>query len=193
MSSEEANQEPLEAEQAPKSEEEQPTEEDTNNNDNEPFTALIVLSHSIIFKPDANVLHIVVQDQEDLASCLTLVEESALNALHLVVRAMDVGSMFDPNAFKEWAPKLMAGAELSIHIVADGAQVADDDVDMMRMSLVMAELRLEGQEEQPDGSKIVVGRKPLGVVAEDDEGSDDDEEEDKEKQQKDEKEGEETS
>lgn len=152
-------------------------------------TALIVLSNQMLFKPEEDVIHLIVIDKKDLATCLEEhvsldmpVADGSLEQIHLVIRAADVDRMFDETAFRKWNHLMQPGGLLTVHIVSDGSQVADSHIATMQMSLMEAELKLTSQvaQEDGDGSKVVEGRKAGGdddnVIAEGDEDSDDDEE-----------------
>lgn len=159
----------------------------------QPTTALVVLSKQMLFKPDEDIIHVMVQTKEDLAKCLEEegpldipVADGSLETIHLVVRAVDVDRMFDETAFTHWNRLMQPGGNLDVHIVSDGAQVADDDVAMITTALLQAEFKLTSSlaiVEGADGDRLVSGRKAGGndgVIEEEDEhGSD--EEDDKEK------------
>lgn len=159
----------------------------------QPTTALVVLSKQMLFKPDEDIIHVMVQTKEDLAKCLEEegsldipVADGSLETIHLVVRAVDVDRMFDETAFTHWNRLMQPGGNLDVHIVSDGAQVADDDVAMITMALLQAEFKLTSSlavVEGADGDRLVSGLKAGGndgvIEEEDEDGSD--EEDDKEK------------
>ena len=145
----------------------------------QPTTALIVLSNQMLFKPDEDIIHLIVTAKEDLATCLEEhvslempVADGSLETIHLVVRAADVDRLFDETAFAKWTHLMQPGAELTVHVVSDGSQVADSDVEFIAMALLTAELRLTspiGGVDGPDGSKLLTGRKLGGTIEEEDE------------------------
>lgn len=139
-----------------------------------PTTALITLSQNLLFKPEGNVLHMTILVKSALASCLdNHVKPESLESIHLVMRSLDVSTMFDEQAIVAWAPYLQPGGEIAVHFVStDGAQVSDEDVGTVRMSFVMAELRAGPLGEAPDGSKHLSGTKAGGAVDDDDEEED---------------------
>ena len=85
----------------------------------QPTTALIVLSNQMLFKPDGDIIHVIVTAKENLAKCLeepsvsSLLEvpvaDGSLENIHLVVRAIDVDRLFDETAFMKWTHLMQPG------------------------------------------------------------------------------------
>ena len=72
------------------------------------------------------------------------------------------------------------GGNLNVHIVSDGAQVSDDNVELITMALLQAELKITSSlavVEGADGDRLLSGRKAGGGI---DETIDEEEEEDDE-------------
>ena len=159
----------------------------------QPTTALVVLSNRMLFKPDEDIIHVIVTAKEDLAKCLEEegsldipVADGSLETIHLVVRASDVERLFDETAFAQWNRLMQPGGTLDVHIVSDGAQVADDDVAMITMALLKAELKLMSSlavVEGADGDRLLSGRKAGGndgiIEEEDEDGTDKEDEKEK--------------
>jgi len=143
----------------------------------------------MFFKPTAEVLSATVTKKEDLATCLDAaptspfwLDSNTLEVIHVVAKSLDMNRLFDPNAIASLAPYLKPGAELTVHVLAnEGEKSGEDDSETVKMSLVLAGLRIESEEEAADGSRTLTAKKAGGdlleEVEEDDDEDDDEEDE----------------
>lgn len=134
--------------------------EESNNNE-DPKTALIVLGEAMYFQPSADVVSVTILAKSALKTALTSVAPACLENLHVVVKGVDVSNMYDADALPVLVEALQPNGTVTAHLLvsAEGVKASDEDVDTLRTSFVMAGLRLGGEEENPDGSKILVGQK----------------------------------
>jgi len=93
-----------------------------------------------------------------------------LTAIHIVTKTSSLDSIYDPEALASHvAPRLQEGGELTVHVMPSqhggGATVEAEDLESVRTSLVLAHLRIEAEQEGPDGSRVVMAKKvAVGAV-----------------------------
>jgi len=138
-----------------------------------PSTALIILGEAMFLQPDGEgVLSVTVTAKEELSTCLQLaegngVEHSSLDDVHVVVKSNDVPRLYDPDAPQSFYSLLRPGGAVNFHVLSgeeiggtSHASPAPEEVgETIKMSLVLAELRVESEAQGPNGTKILVGRK----------------------------------
>mmetsp|Transcript_18986 Transcript_18986/g.23921 ORF Transcript_18986/g.23921 Transcript_18986/m.23921 type:complete len:127 (+) Transcript_18986:88-468(+) len=119
-------------------------------------TAVVVLGNDTFFKPSfPGVCSATVTKREDLSTCLnTEAGPSSLSFLHIVMKAMTLSALFDPGALSSFLPLLRPNAEVIVHIMD---YPGEEDVDTVRMALVLANLRIESEEEVM-GATIITAR-----------------------------------
>jgi hypothetical protein len=149
-----------------------------------PSTVLIMLG-SMHFEHagNADVLSLKIDKPEDREGALNdasnRITPNSLEALHLVLKASSISSLFDESLLSTFYEGLIAETgEAMVHVLPESSALAEDmpvqadDVDAIRMGFVMAGFRLEMEQIQ-DGGWILSAKKPgLGLpsVDEDDEG-----------------------
>jgi hypothetical protein len=126
-----------------------------------PSTALIILGEAMFLKPDDDdddVVSFTVTTLDGLATCLVSAEPLSLATLHIVVKSKDISRLYDPYALSSFHALLQPGALVHFHVLSEGG-TSDDDMETIKLSLIMAELQVETEEEGPDGSKMLTSRK----------------------------------
>ncbi|KAG7372344.1 hypothetical protein IV203_018487 [Nitzschia inconspicua] len=152
-----------------------------------PSTILIMIG-SMHFEHagNADVLSLKISSPEDrmgtLEDARKQVAPNTVEALHVVSKSSSISSLFDDSILSTFYDVLIPGkGEVMVHILPESSALADempvqaDDVDAIRMGLVMAGYQLE-MEQQQDGSWILLARKPglssVDEVEEEDDNND---------------------
>eukprot|EP00536_Pseudo-nitzschia_multiseries_P000091 jgi/Psemu1/321449/estExt_fgenesh1_pg.C_20070 len=177
---------------AGESEREQDTavaEVSADNDDNFAPTTVVVMLGSMNFDPlqTADILSLKIASPEDMPGTLEEaskhIQPNSLEAVHVLLKSSSVSSLFDVSVLSTFYEGLIPGKEVTVHVLPESAVLAEDmpvqpnDVDSVRMGLVMAGLMLRCEQAQ-DGGWIIMATKPGGEV--DDDEEDEDEEEEKE-------------
>jgi hypothetical protein len=146
---------------------------DTNVTDKEntPSTVLILLG-SMHFEHagSVDVLSIKIATPEDrmeiLEDASKRVAPNTIEALHVVLKSSSISSLFDESLFSTFYDGLIPGTgEVMVHVLPESSAMAEDmavqadDVDAVRMGLVMTGYRLESEQQQ-DGSWVLSAKKP---------------------------------
>lgn len=131
----------------------------------QPTTAIVVLGEAMFFKPQANVISITLFYREQFREALDqMAAPDSLEVMHIVVRSIDLKTLYDPEAIKEFVPCLKGGAELMVHVLVGENQTSgDEDGETVRESLVLAGLRIQSEVMTENGSRIVTATKPGGL------------------------------
>ena len=117
-------------------------------------TAVILIGNeSCFFKPMIHGIHsATISEREELSTCLeSEVEASSLESLHIVMQAMSVSTLFDPTAVSSLVPFLCPNAKVMIHIIG---HPGEEDVDTVRVALVLANLNITSEEEVMGGTIV---------------------------------------
>ncbi|KAL3921925.1 MAG: hypothetical protein SGARI_006570 [Bacillariaceae sp.] len=131
------------------------------------------------------------EEREDtLKDASSRIAPNTLEALHLVLKGSSISSLFDESLLSTFYEGLIPGTgEAMVHVLPESSSLADDmpvqadDVEAIRMGLVMAGLRLEMEQAQ-DGSWILSAKKPgLASLEEGDDEEEEAAEEDNNKQE----------
>mmetsp|Transcript_10188 Transcript_10188/g.11828 ORF Transcript_10188/g.11828 Transcript_10188/m.11828 type:complete len:187 (-) Transcript_10188:393-953(-) len=122
----------------------------------EPTTAVIVLGDAIIFRPSNEVLSATIFSKEALASCLDKqAEPSSISSLHLIVKANSISTLYDADAIPNFVPVLSPGAEFSVHVMENAS---DEDIDTIKISLVLANFRVVNEELHEGGTRVLTAK-----------------------------------
>lgn len=122
----------------------------------ESTTAVVLLGDGIFFKPASDAISATVTKKEELSSCLeTKAEKSSIDNFHLIMQASSIAPLFDSDALQGIAPFLNHGADVVVHIM--GAP-GEEDVDTVKMALVLASMRIEGIENGEGGAQILTAK-----------------------------------
>ncbi len=122
----------------------------------DPVTAVVLLGDGIWFKPGAEAVSVTVTKREELSNCLdTKVESGSIGALHIIIEAKSVQTLFEPDAMQSFAHLLRPEAEVYCHLLGNPAE---EDVDSFKMALVLANLRIESQQMGEGNSVILVAK-----------------------------------
>ncbi|KAL3900683.1 MAG: hypothetical protein SGARI_006191, partial [Bacillariaceae sp.] len=135
-------------------------DDDKKDEDYAPSTVLIMLG-SMHFEHagNADVLSLKIDSPEDREATLTdassRIAPNTLEALHLVLKASAISSLFDESLLSTFYEGLIPGTgEAMVHVLPASSALAEDmpvqaeDVDAIRMGFVMAGLRLEMEQAQ---------------------------------------------
>eukprot|EP00551_Chaetoceros_affinis_P007581 CAMPEP_0203662970 /NCGR_PEP_ID=MMETSP0090-20130426/750_1 /ASSEMBLY_ACC=CAM_ASM_001088 /TAXON_ID=426623 /ORGANISM="Chaetoceros affinis, Strain CCMP159" /LENGTH=128 /DNA_ID=CAMNT_0050525827 /DNA_START=55 /DNA_END=441 /DNA_ORIENTATION=- len=118
----------------------------------EPNTAVVLIGNDIFFKPGSNAISATITKREDLSTCLeSKAEPSSLDSFHLIMKASSVPTLFDPDALSSFVPLLRPSAEVIVHIMDNPGE---EDIDTVKVALVLANLRVESQQ-TGEGAYIV--------------------------------------
>ncbi len=127
----------------------------TTMSSEEPNTAVVLIGNDIFFKPGSNAISATTTKREDLSTCLeSKAEPSSLDSFHLIMKASSVATLFDPDALSSFLPLLRPNAEFVVHIMENPGE---EDVDTVKMALVLANLRVESQQ-AGEGALIISSR-----------------------------------
>jgi hypothetical protein len=150
-------------------EEDEPQEESTG--ESTPSTVLIMLG-SMHFEHagTADVLSLKISSPEEslgtLEDASKRVAPNTVEALHLVMKSSSISSLFEETLLSTFFDSLKPGTgEVIVHVLPESSVLADEmpvqanDVDAIRMGLVVTGFRLEMEQEQ-DGSWILLAKKP---------------------------------
>ena len=119
-------------------------------------TAVILVGDGIWFKPGAEALSVTITQREELSSCLeSKAENGSIGALHIIIQANSVQSLFDPDAMQSFVPLFRPEAEVYCHILGNPGE---EDIDVFKMALVLANLRIESQQKGEGNSEIIVAK-----------------------------------
>lgn len=120
-------------------------------------TVVILIGDGIFFKPGAEAISATVTKRQDLSNCLqqSKVENGSIGALHIIIEAKSVHTLFDPDAIISFVPLLHPHVEVCCHILGNPAE---EDVDVFKMAFVLANLRIEKQEKGEGNSEIIVAK-----------------------------------
>lgn len=138
---------------------------DNNNNEEEeeeqPKTALIVVGDAMFFQPTKEVVSVTILAKSAMKTALTSVANKSLENLHLVVKGVDVSTMHDGDAITVYADSLQEDGTISAHLLVsnEGAKPAEEDLQTVKTSFVMAGLKIVGETQNPDGSIVLTGQK----------------------------------
>ena len=139
---------------------------------------------SMNFEPveTVDILSLKIQNPDERSGILEKASESikpnSLEAIHILLKASSVSSLFDQSILTYFYEGIIPGKEVTIHVLPESAALADDmpvqagDVDSIRMALVMSGLMLQVEQEH-EGSWLLTATKPGAA----DESSDDEDEE----------------
>jgi hypothetical protein len=122
----------------------------------QPSTALIVIGNAMFFRPEEDVLAVTIFAKGSLASALSHAAPSSLENIHIVVKGSEVFQLYDEGALSSFRPLLQPGAQVTFHVLSNPSP---EQLDTIKMSLVMSEFKLEAEQEGPDGTIIMVGKK----------------------------------
>jgi hypothetical protein len=155
-----------------------------------PSTVLILLG-SMHFEHagSVDVLSLKINTPEDRTAILDdaskRVAPNTIEALHVVLKSSSISSLFDESLFSTFYDSLIPGTgEVMVHVLPESSAMSEDmpvqanDVDAVRMGLIMTGYRLE-MEQQQDGSWILAAKKPGLKVIDDDNDEEEEVEEDK--------------
>mmetsp|Transcript_10189 Transcript_10189/g.11830 ORF Transcript_10189/g.11830 Transcript_10189/m.11830 type:complete len:177 (-) Transcript_10189:393-923(-) len=132
------------------------TSETVPETTSEPTTAVIVLGDAIIFRPSNEVLSATIFSKEALASCLDKqAEPSSISSLHLIVKANSISTLYDADAIPNFVPVLSPGAEFSVHVMENAS---DEDIDTIKISLVLANFRVVNEELHEGGTRVLTAK-----------------------------------
>mmetsp|Transcript_15561 Transcript_15561/g.18968 ORF Transcript_15561/g.18968 Transcript_15561/m.18968 type:complete len:177 (+) Transcript_15561:189-719(+) len=132
------------------------TSETVPETTSEPTTAVIVLGDAIIFRPSNEVLSATIFSKEALASCLdNQAEPSSISSLHLIVKANSISTLYDADAIPNFVPVLSPGAEFSVHVMENAS---DEDIDTIKISLVLANFRVVNEELHEGGTRVLTAK-----------------------------------
>ena len=122
----------------------------------ESTTAVVLLGGGIFFKPASDAISATVTKKEELSSCLeTKAEKSSIDNFHLIMQASSISPLFDADAIQSFVPLLNTDAEVVVHIM--GAP-GEEDVDTIKMALVLANMRIEGIQDGEGGAQILTAK-----------------------------------
>ena len=117
----------------------------------QPTTGLIVIGDAMIFKPNSMVLQVTITERSHMATCVTA-DLDSLETLHIIVKANNVMDMYDPDSITKFMPHLKENAEVTVHVLENPGS---EHMDIVKMSLVLAGLRVECETDASDGTKTV--------------------------------------
>mmetsp|Transcript_5179 Transcript_5179/g.11434 ORF Transcript_5179/g.11434 Transcript_5179/m.11434 type:complete len:168 (-) Transcript_5179:54-557(-) len=155
-----------------------------DDDDYHPSTVLVMLGPlHFEFAGKEDVLSVKVTTPEEMPTSLekvsSMVDAGTVENLHVVLKSSSISSLFDERVLTTFADTLKPGAEASVHVLGSpDSPVQPADCDEIRVSMVMAGLRLEqeGTTEEDDGSWALKARKPA-IETVDEESSKDAEDE----------------
>mmetsp|Transcript_22441 Transcript_22441/g.52975 ORF Transcript_22441/g.52975 Transcript_22441/m.52975 type:complete len:193 (+) Transcript_22441:203-781(+) len=159
-----------------------------DNDDDFAPTTVVVMLGSMNFDPvqTSNILSLKISSPEDMANTLEeaakSVRPNSLESVHVLLKSSSVSSLFDVSVLSTFYEGIIPGKEVSIHVLPESAVLAEDmpvqpnDVDSIRMGLVIAGLMLRCEQAQ-DGGWVLMAVKPGGDEDDDEEDEDEDEEE----------------
>mmetsp|Transcript_3740 Transcript_3740/g.10041 ORF Transcript_3740/g.10041 Transcript_3740/m.10041 type:complete len:148 (-) Transcript_3740:939-1382(-) len=138
------------------------------SNDDPPTTVLVLLGNMHFeHAGTAEVLSVKISTKEELSGSLETAAErvkpSTLDALHVILKSSSVSSLYDDTAVSTFVDGLKPGGEVTVHVMgSQDMPVQAGDVDGIRMSLVMANLRLvqEGITDGEEGGWVLMAQKP---------------------------------
>ena len=86
----------------------------------DPTTAVILIGDGIFFKPGSDALSVTITKREELSNCLdSKAEKSSIGAMHLIIQAASVSTLFDPDAIHSFAPLFRSDGEMYVHILGN--------------------------------------------------------------------------
>lgn len=95
-----------------------------------------------------------VASSKDVSAALADVTPSSLDVMEVFVLAEDLSSHYDPTALSDWVSTLSAGATVSIHVLGDHPTGADDYLQPIHTSFLLA--GLAGASERRENTEKVV-------------------------------------
>lgn len=131
------------------------SEEEATATAQQPTTAIIVLGDAMMFQPSDEVLSVTITAKEEMSNCMHNVAADSIEALHVVLRASSIGILYDENAIGSFVSCLRKNAEVTVHLLNNPSE---SDLQTIKMSLVMAGLRIDEEAVGSDGSNVVTAR-----------------------------------
>lgn len=119
-------------------------------------TAVVLIGDGIFFKPASDAISATVTKKEDLSSCLeTKAEKSSIDSFHLIMQSSSIATLFDPEAIQAFVPLFRPNAEIFVHLMGNPGE---EDVDTIKMALVLANIRIEGIQNGEGGAQILAAK-----------------------------------
>ena len=114
----------------------------------------------MFFKPESDdTLAVTVFTREAFSTSLESAEPGSLDSIHIVIKAGDIEELYDADAVASFGPLLRPEGEVTVHALSTGGMPSDGDLETIKMSCVLAGLRVETEAECEDGSRILTAKK----------------------------------
>jgi hypothetical protein len=133
-----------------------PTTTETETRISEAATAVVLIGNGIFFKPAKEAISATTTKLEELSTCLDgKAEPSSIGTFHLIMKASSVATLFDADAMSKFATLMIAGGDLVVHIMENPGE---EDVDTVKMALVLANFRIQGVQNGEGGAQLLVAK-----------------------------------
>lgn len=127
----------------------------------QPENAVVVIGEAMFLQPSSDVLYVTILTKGAMITALTSARDASLQHVHVIIKGVDISTLYDENAISVYTQCLKDGGEITVHALLNdvGTQPTEDDMETIQTSLVLAGLKITNQEINPDGSKTMTGRK----------------------------------
>ena len=133
-----------------------PEDDDDDEEEIQPTTALVVLGNAMFFQPEGDVLAVTILSKTALPGALSHANPDSLEDIHIIVKGSELSEMYDEDALTKFRPLLKAEGKVTFHVLQNPSP---EQMDTIKMSLVMAQFKILAEQDGPDGSMIMVGQK----------------------------------
>lgn len=144
----------------------------------QPTKAIVTLGEAIIFKQEDRCISCTLLYRHQFKEALVdMAVPDSLEEMHVVIRSKDLEELYDPDAIQDFFPCLKAGCTFGVHVLVGENEVSgEEDVGLIRSSLILAGLKIQSETLNGDGSRTTIAIRP-GGANDDDEDWDTDEDE----------------
>jgi hypothetical protein len=129
----------------------------SSEEESESVTAVVTIGEGVFFQPSIEAFSATVTHRQELLTCLDsrMIDKANIDTLHMIMQTKSMSALYDPDALQTILPSIRSNAEIFIHVLGNPGE---EDVDTVKMSLVLASCRIEAVQDGEGGSKIVVAR-----------------------------------
>lgn len=135
--------------------------DETTEQEQQPENAVVVVGEAMFLQPSSDVLYVTILTQSAMSTALSSAQEASLQHVHVIIKGVDVSTLWDEHAISIYTGYLKEGGEITVHVLVNdvGTVATEDDMETIHTSLVLAGLKITNQGNNPDGSKTTTGRK----------------------------------